>query len=202
MNWSGRGGNGAEVLFVIVGVAVVAVLVVYAPVFLYQAATSGAKEYWWDAGLASAFLVGEESGTLAGVKVQGGLAHRGLHMGLAAEVGRMDLRLELDEEKEPKGTRRTRVGGTYGLLGPAIRVSVPDPRHPGHVFLELLAGTSSRRLTGMMSVARAGLNAEVYERLSLGLSVGALYTHLKETEGLIRKNEFDFLLGVEAGYRF
>jgi hypothetical protein len=196
------GGDAAAVVFVVIGVFVVAALIVYAPIFLYRAATGPEQRYWWDAGLTSTLLTGDDSGTLVGVKLQGGLTEGGVHIGLAGEFGAMDLKLKLRERDAADRTRSNHVGGAYGLVGPAVRFTLENPKHPAHVFLELLAGTSDRRQLRTISVARAGVSVALYERLSLGLSGGAMYTHLRKSEGLVRQNEFGYLMGVEAGYRF
>ena len=69
------------------------------------------------------------------------------------------------------------------------------------MYFELLGGACQDRKMKMISTARMGLNAGIGDRLRFGFSFGAMYTHLRGTEGLIRKSEFNHLMGLEAGYR-
>jgi len=188
------------VIYVAVGVVVVAALVVYGGVYLANVLVGAADyEYWWDVEAHSAWLVGgPEDGALFGVKMATGFVERDVQVGLAAEVGYLDLDAEFGGPEETM-----QLTGVYGLVGPAIRWVVGPHENPAYVSVELLAGTSEHNETRLLSVAKAGVNWGMGDHLRFGLTVGSLYVDLKASEGLIQEHsDFNVLLGAEVGTRF
>lgn len=198
----------AVVLFVIIGVFVVAALIVYAGKYIYDVATSRGKYgYWWEIGPSVSVIEHKnqygfkENGILAGVKVATGFTDRNVQIGLAGEAGLIDANLYYEDKKG-----LLEFEGLYGMAGPAIRLLFYDREkspNPSYLLLELLAGTSEHEEAGLLSLARIGLNWRVKKHLRIGLNIGALYFDLKETESIIKKEDnFRFMGGIGFGYRF
>ncbi|MBN1849801.1 MAG: hypothetical protein JW932_14585 [Deltaproteobacteria bacterium] len=198
----------AVVLFVVIGVFIVAALIVYAGKFIYDVTVgNGVYEYWWE--ISPGFTIIEndtkygfkESGYLAGLKLAAGFTERSIQFGLTGEAGVIDFSLYYEDHKG-----LLELEGIYGMVGPAIRFLFNDDdniKNASYLYLELLGGTSEHEEAGLLSVARMGLNWRIQEHLRFGIHAGSLYFDLKESEGII-ENEDNFRLmgGLEFGYRF
>lgn len=198
----------AAVVFVVIGVVVIAFFVVYAVAYLTNAAVHGEeRDFWWEIG-ARATAMGDddddekemrhvETGVATGLLLAAGPGSKDFQIGLGVEAGYMYLDTVYDEH-----TRLEEPNGMYGMAGPVIRMCWGD-NNPNYFLLELLAGTSSHDEIGIISTARAGLNFGVSEHFRIGLNGGSFYYNLKESENLFQEtDDFMLLFGVEMGYRF
>ena len=191
----------AVVVFVVVGVVVVAALVVYGGVYLTNMALGiGDYEYWWNLETHASWLVGHrDSGTLVGARLSTGFVESGVQVGLAAEAGYLDVDSDLRDKKRPP----VEFKGVYGLIGPAVRWMFGPGEDEGYAYAEVLAGTTEHRESKLLSVARCGVNWSIGSRMRLGLSVGSMYMDLDASEGVVQEGDnFALLLGGNAGIRF
>lgn len=198
----------AVVIFVVIGVFIVAALIVYAGKFIYDIAVGNKKhDYWWE--ISPGFTIIEndtkygyqENGYLAGLKLSTGFTDRRIQFGLTGEAGVMDLNLYFEDKKG-----LLELEGLYGMAGPAIRFLFNDDeqtQNTSYLYLELLAGTSEHEEAGLLSVARLGLNWRIQKHLRFGIHIGSLYFDLKESESIIEEEDnFRLTGGLEFGYRF
>ena len=193
------GGDADVVLFVIVGVVVVAALVIYTVGFLGSMALGiGDYAYWWDLETRTSLLVGgAESGAMVGMKLSSGIAAADAHAGIAVEGGYLDMDVELENSDDV-----VEVAGGYIMAGPAIRWAGRD-ENPAYFFMELLGGTTEHEQVDVMSVARMGFNVGIGSVLRFGGHVGAMYLGLELDEGLIREDDnYSTIIGGEFGIRF
>ncbi|MFC1848622.1 hypothetical protein ACFL27_00295 [candidate division CSSED10-310 bacterium] len=198
-------GDGAGIAFVIIGVFVVVVFVVFAGKYLYHILTNYKKyDHWWELNLAATSLGGreieglQERGTLKGFKFATGFVDRNVHIGLAGELGNLDLSLHLRDHDQ-----LYELDGIYGVIGPAVRVYFDEKTHHVYLYLELLTGTTEPREIKLISLARLGLNFGFTEHIRVGLNVGSFYIDLRETEGLFRRDsDFSYIGGFDVGFRF
>lgn len=199
-NVRGGNGDGAKIILVVIGVVIVAVLVVYAGKFLYDIVTEERNyDYWIDTTLSSIFFStkgSENYGGMNGVKLAAGFKENAVRIGVAAEVGTFDFQMLARE-----GDSRTEYDGSYMMAGPHIRLNV-EGKKPFFVYLELLGGSGSHKSVDTLALGRAGFNM-VFGQVSLGLSTGAIYVGLKETEGIVQNvDNYETISGFEIGYSF
>jgi len=193
-------GDEAVVIFVIVGLVVVAALVVYAPAYIYDVLVNHEEvEYWWDVGTHyTRLLSNNRSGYMTAMKFASGFTSKGVQVGLAGEIGY--IRVDADPGSEKMA--RT-LDGSYWLIGPAIRWLMNEERNPDFPYVELLAGTAEEGDIGVLSVARAGYNWGVNDHLRMGLSIGSVYLNLDADGSLIQDDErFSVVYGAELAFRF
>ena len=198
----------AVVLFVLIGVFVVAALIVYAGKFIYDVATNAGKyTYWWELGPNLSVIENDhkhgfkEDGILAGLRIATGFTDRDVQVGLTGEFGMMDFNLYYEDKKG-----LLELEGFYGMVGPSIRFLFNkdmDDSNSSFLFLEILAGTSEHGEAGVLSTARIGVNWGIKDHGRIGLHFGTLYFDLKETESIIHEEDnFRLMGGMEIGYRF
>lgn len=190
----------AVVVFVVVGVVVVAALVVYGGVYLVNMATgSGDYDYWYEVQSRAGWLAGSgDSGGLYGARLAVGFEDGGVQVGLGAEVGHLNVKAELESDAPP-----VELEGVYWLVGPVLRWPFGGGASTSDAFAELLGGSTEDDESRFLSVARAGVNLGLGERISLGVSIGSLYTDLKASEGPAREGDnFALLLGAGLGVGF
>lgn len=191
--------DGAVVIFIIIGVATVVAVVVYAGLFLYEVASGGGRyDYWWDVQFRTTALTdGGDRGYIAGLKVSSGFENRKARVGLVLEGGYLDALIRSDDAEIAL------VGG-FMMAGAGVRWPFGRSTfNPSFFGLELLAGTSGDEDVKLMSAARANVSFGVGARTRLGLSLGALYLGLDAGDGLIKDiDNFTTLAGIETGYRF
>lgn len=193
--------DGAIVIFVIIGVAVVLTVVVYAAAFLYDAVTgAGETRRWWDMEGTASFLTSSgNSGFMGGARLSAGLERNDAKVGLVIDGGYLNARIRTQDSAQTFD-----VSGGYAMAGAGVRWRL-DSRvdNPSCFGLELLAGTASDEQVDLMSEARATLTFGLGSRMRLGVSLGALYLGLKAKDGLLGDvNDFSTLLGLHSGIRF
>lgn len=208
-DFSGGNGDAAAILFVVVGVVVVAVLVVYAIKSLVSIASGKKHHQSWELTLQSNVLAADrgEHGRFHGAKLGAGyIADKYLYLGLVGELGYMDIDLEVEKENRPT---RLQLAGSYWMMGAAIRLGRFYDTQRGvlsaanYFFMEFMGGTSEYAATDIIGSAKLGGNFKVSDHLRLGFSVGSRYIGLNEDDGFVNSNNnywSDF--GVDIGYRF
>ncbi len=205
---NGKGGEIAAVLFVFIGVVVVAVLVVYAVKYILDVLTNGDHDYWWDLTLQQDSLStshGEHGDFFAGKLASGYIANSILYIGLVGELGYMDIKLKVERTS---GDDILDLAGAYWLLGGALRLGNFAEVREGasganYFFMEVMGGTSEFSETDIIGSAKLGFNYEPAQRLRLGVHVGARYIGLNEKAGFVNgDNSYWLTYGVDAGWRF
>jgi hypothetical protein len=188
--------EGLVVVLVIVGMIMVAALVFYAGVYLYDL-TTGKFELpsWWEIRANLDFVSGDKlNGTMSGVRFKTGLSDKKANLGLVIEGGYYDLDVEND------GVMEERAGG-YWLAGPSIELVSRD--NPVSLGFEFLGGHSLHSKIGVMSTMKLAFNIKASESIVIGIHFGGLYTDLKNTSGLIdRLDEYSWSYGLDMGGRF
>jgi len=197
-DWTTR--DAAVVIFVIIGVAVVVTVIVYAGVYLYEMVTgTGDYGHWWHVQARIETVSGGSSrGQLAGVKLAGGFDRGDTRTGLRLEAGYLNLHIRTEGREQ-----RVRTEGAYLMAGAGLQWLFGDPRNPSSLGLELLAGTADAAGVDILSVARASLDFGIGSHGRFGLSFGTLLVGLDPEEGFVGKhNQFIPILGLETGFRF
>lgn len=207
----GSGKGGAVILFVVIGLFVVAFVVVASAAIVYEMVVEG-KDYPGFSSLDIGFsyfnyeedtgdgLETVEGGATMALKADFGITKPGRWgVGLGAEIGNMSGVLSV------AGGESYNLTGVYGLVGPVLQFA------RGIIQAELLAGTNTQREVGLMSVARLRVRiplggsgqAATFGGPYLGLSWGAIFINLKEELGVIQdKGKFNMLWGINLGYAF
>jgi hypothetical protein len=201
VNTDWGGGDAAVVLYVLIGVVVVAAFIVYAVDYVYRLAVHPEDiSYWWSLDLHSTWLAGgSEDGFFVGSKLSTGIIQEAARAGLSIEVGYFDVNVDI-----AGAPSELEVDGAYGMLGPHIRWTWNRARrNPSHFVVELLTGVTSSTDIDIVSVARAGVSLGVGEQGRLGLNIGTMYLDMELDEGLIRDDDdFSLVVGTEVGFRF
>ena len=204
----GNADEAAIILFVVVGIVVVAVLVVYAIKGLISAISAEDKHYSWSLGLQSDLLATDkgEHGRFFGIKLSTGyIAEKALYIGLAGELGFMDINLDV---AQGKSTTRLRLAGNYWMLGAEMRLGNFSQAQDGisnanYMFLEFMGGTSEYAATDVIGSAKLGWNFRLFDSARMGLNVGSRYIGLNEDEGFVNSRDNYWLnYGMELEYRF
>jgi len=193
------GGDADVVLFVVIGVVVVAALVIYTVGYLGSVALgTGDYDYWWDLETGTSFLVGgAENGVMVSLKLSSGIVAADAHAGIAVEGGYLDMEVALEGSDDSVD-----LEGGYIMGGPAIRWAEGDA-NPSYISMELLGGTTEHEQVDVMSIARLGVSLGIGPAFRLGFHIGAMYLGLELDEGLVREDDnFTTILGGEVGVRF
>lgn len=198
-SWSGD--DGAIVILVVVGAVVVLSVVVYAGAYVYQALTGyGDVDYWWDLEGHASILFGNHSdGTMAGVRLNSGLAGSDARVGLVLDAGVLQ-----NEITPPRGLVPVDIDGAYAMAGAGIRWNLGGYKeNPTYLGAELLAGATTDEAVDLISSARFVISMGMNKHLRLGFSLGALYTSLEADQGLLNDiDEFSTQTGLHVGVRF
>ena len=197
---SGSSDDAAVIIFIAIAVFAVVALAFYAGKFIYDVASKKGDRYgyWFETSfISSAIMSNVEEGSLFGIKVTTGFKDASTHVGLAVDMGSLDVKLDLENKEE------LAVKGGYVVIGPTIRWHFSTHQESTYYHIDLLAGTTEHKEVGVLSVARTGFNFAIYKNLRSGISIGSMLLNLKESEGLIRKdNNFNMIGSIEFGYRF
>lgn len=205
----GGSGDGAQVLFIVIGMVVIAALIVYAAKYIVDVLNDYEQyDYWWDIATQFTSLDGDagEHANFSALKIASGfVVNDRVRLGLAGELGNMDMDLILNKRTTPK---RLALSGTYWLLGAAVHFnlftqSIRCPEDAHYMFLEFLGGTSEHTETDVLGAARLGFNFAITKHLRWGIHYGAMYIGLNEDEGFANDGDNYFnTYGFEFGYRF
>lgn len=206
----------AVVVFVVIGVFVVAALFVGVGIIAYDMIVNHRKySPWYDLALAETPVV-SHSGTqmqaydwanLVGVRFSAGLERPNFGVGLTFDAGYLHLGLN---DKYDAG-RELHQNGSYAMLGPQLRFALGGNIDDHYFFGELLAGRATLDEVDLISAARigyrGGFSTSSCDRCFWGVNLGSLYLGLKPRDGVLlkdgtRNNTFLLFLGMELGYQF
>lgn len=189
------------IFVVLIGVIVVAALIAYSLSYLAIAAYCGVDTFSsWQVGVSYLALIDRSStqvrqGLLAGVRGSAGWSLPFGSMNLAAEVGHLDMRLDVLELKHSDHIR-----APYFLIGPKFFFG--SERGSG-IGLEILTGTSLHRDIGVMSTLRLGFELALTPDVLMGFNIGALLLDMKTYHGfLTSQDQWNYLYGLSLTHRF
>ena len=191
----------AVVIFVVVGVIVVAAAIVYAGFFIGSmlAGNWAEVEGWGEVCLNGSFFSGEDrSGGMYGLRFAGGFSTDTADAGLAAEVGSINGRIATRESGESVD-----ISTAYGIIGPTIRWVFDEEGNPISIDLDLLTGVAGDDNLDLLSRASVGVSWGIGSHWRLGFGIGAMYLKVKRSEGLVNTDsDFNLVGGLQTGVRF
>lgn len=208
-------GNGdhtlAMVLFVLLGVVVVAVFIVGGAVFLVDKIIHNKRiPYWREFAFAYTYADNSihpafedalsRSTQLAALQFSAGLRGKYLGIGLNTEWGYLDMGFR----SITNGLEVLRLQAFYGMAGPLVRLG---PTGGFHVDMDFLSGFTSTESLGWLGKAKMTAKLPLGNRLVFGAHLGSLYSGLEPLEGTFIQNyqlnrQFSLLAGAQLGVRF
>lgn len=195
---NGSSGDGAAVLFVIVGTVVVVVWALYVFKYLYDVSVGNAPCGHWNelTVVSSAAATGEaQHARFGGLRFATGFREGILDVGIGFELGKTDILLSEVGVLELKGR--------YWLLGPVLRWRLSQGGNPSYFQMNFVAGTTEHDEVGRLAKASLGLLLGIGDSMQLGLNWGALNINLNGDQGIItERSQYHYLYGVSMGFRF
>lgn len=189
----------ALIIFAVVGIVVIVAWIPYFAGVTYQLIKGEKDSFQLNHLVSGQFtqLTTDRDGILAGGRYSlfvNPVNDRGaVSYGLSFESGYYE-----SQEKNKNGKRELNHGA-YWMTGPTILAG------EGSLFgkIDLLAGSSFDRNLGLISKAEASLNWLFDSGLTLGASIGGLYFHVKDRNGILKhENDLGFTYGVVSGFSF
>ncbi|MDH5178148.1 MAG: hypothetical protein OEZ39_01920 [Gammaproteobacteria bacterium] len=207
---SGGSDDSAKLMFILIGVVIIAVLIIYVGKFINEIANNAREVcYWWHLNTFYNTLttLPNQHGNFSGLKLSVGVvADATAEFGLSAELGELDLDLIYNRESLPS---RITTRGSYWLAGPTIRWNIEytdnltQSRNKSQVYLELLGGTAEDKTIKILGIARLGFNVGLGKNARLGFNYGAFYLGLNEDQGPANDGtNYWEMFGMELGYQF
>jgi hypothetical protein len=191
-------GNDNAVVFVIVGAVVLVVWTLYAVKYLYDVAAGiGSCGRWSEFVLSTSAISADsrEHAQFAGLRYLTGFRDGATDVGIAAEVGYVDMFLAEVDSLE--------LRGAYWMIGPLVRWHLSDAAEPTYFQMEFLAGSTEHREMGLLAQAKAGFSFGFASGFRLGVSLGTMNVNLHDTEGILSdESRYYSLFGLDFGYRF
>jgi len=191
-------GNGAVIVFVIIGTILVVVWALYVFKYLYDLAT-GFKpcEAWYEFTFSSSTISStqDEHMDFNGLRFMTGFRDNNTDVGIAAEFGNADILLtEIESLK---------LNGYYWMLGPMLRWRLSSGINPHYFRMNFMGGTTEHDETGVIAKATLGLRFGIGKYIHIGFSWGAMNINLSEDQGIItERDQYHYLYGVNTGFRF
>lgn len=203
----------ALIVFAVVGLVMVVAWLPYFPVFLYKSIKD--KENFEHQHLVSLnyVLSGKYGNESEGEEFRYGSFLSGRYsyfikekdtdpwvtLGIGAEAGYYRFK---DRNRGQNKVQQSE--GAYWLMGPSLVFGdLEESVNPFFAKLDLLAGTSFDSDLGLVSRAEFSVNGKIYQGLSLGLGVGALYIKLKNNQGIVsRSNDLSLIFSSHLNYSF
>ncbi len=198
MHSSGSSGDGAAVLFVIVGTVVVIVWSLYVFKYLYDVSLGNAPCGRWNevAVVSSSASTGEaQHARFNGLRYSTGVRDGSMDVGISLELGETDILLSEVGVLELKGR--------YWLLGPVLRWRLSQGINPSYFQTNFVAGSTEHDEVGLLAKASLGFLFGLGDSLQLGLNWGAMNIDLNENEGVItQRDQYHYFYGINMGFRF
>lgn len=197
-----RGGGKNDPLamvFVIIGFVVVFAFIAYSVHFLYRWLAHGYHlEGWVEYGAGAwGFSNGTEFGGMRALRFGLGMKGTGFSWGLGGEFGRIEATVTHEVEGLAE---EVHLSGSYIIVGP--RLDYRTDWGPS-LTLEMLSGDSAAEEVNTITKAMLGLRWALRNGAYIGASTGSLMVSLEKDLGYIRhKNPYNWLSGLEAGWRF
>ena len=192
------GGEGAAVVFVIVGAVVILVWALYVFKYIYDLA-AGFRPCgrWSELGFVSSSIssTGIQHIAFDGVRYMTGFRDGNTDVGIAVELGHSDILLT--------EVTALQLQGRYWFLGPVLRWRLSRSNNPHYFQMNFMGGSTEHDEIGVIAKASLGLRFGLGDHLHLGLSWGAMNVELNNDQGIISdRDQYHYLYGVSAGFRF
>jgi len=196
-NVSGGNGDGAVVLFVIVGAVVVVVWTLYLFKYLYDVSVGYQPCRWYEMGFSSTAISTDtlQHAYFNGITFQTGAQDGVTEFGLSGEVGNADIRLIDNGILD--------MQGLYWLVGPTLRWRLSRGENPHYFQMQFMAGSTENAAMGVLAKADLSFHLALSDWMNLGLSWGAMNMNLHENDGIItNRDQYFYLYSISAGFRF
>lgn len=194
---SGGNGDGAALVFVIVGTVLVVVWALYVFKFLYDVATGFKPCYWSELTLSSSRISSnsDDYADFKGINYMTGFRNGATEVGISIELGHSDIQL-------PQLLNQ-RLKGSYLFLGPLLRWRMSASKNPHYFSMNFLAGSTEHDEMGTIAKASLGLQFGLGTSTHLGFSWGAMSIDVKDSQGILQdRNEYFYLYGMNFGFKF
>ncbi|MCK5639533.1 MAG: hypothetical protein KAJ19_02005 [Gammaproteobacteria bacterium] len=195
---SGDSGDGAAVIYVIVGTVLVFVWTLYVFKYLYDVATGFAPCDPWREFTATSSRISTsrfERADFYGLKYLAGFRDGITKVGFSIELGEADIFL-------PQLINR-RLQGTYWMLGPLLRWRISPGNNPHYFDMSFVGGSTNHNETGLIAKATLGMQFGLSDKMHLGVNWGAMNIDIKESQGLFNAGrKYYYQLGTNFGIRF
>jgi len=198
-------GKDCDVILIIVGVVIVAVLVVSVANLLKIIITNDKDlDKWFKMGMTGSRFNYENSNnqnehiaSLVGVTISSGFIEDDIGLGVIAEIG--NLRFDKEEEKKYPNS----INGSYGMIGTTFKYFIDNNRNMD-LHIDVMAGMSSLPLTKIIGLSRIGLTFNLAETIFMDFNYGFNYLDInKLTDSYIEENRnYNQTLGINFGYIF
>lgn len=195
---NGSSGEGAAVVFVIVGTVVVVVWALYVFKYLYDVSLGNAPCGRWHELTVVKSIASSGEGQHArfdGLRYSTGFRDGSLDVGIGFELGQTDILLSEVGVLELKGR--------YWLLGPILRWRLSQGINPSYFQMNFVAGSTEHDEVGLLAKASLGLLFGIGDSMQLGLNWGAMNINLDENQGIIsERSQYHYLYGINVGFKF
>jgi len=191
-------GDGAVIVFVIIGTILVVVWALYVFKYLYDL-SSGFKpcEAWYEFAFTASSIsrTKDEHIDFNGLRFMTGFRDNNTDIGIAVELGNADILLtEIESLK---------LNGYYWMLGPMLRWRLSTGYNPHYFQMNFMGGTTEHDEIGVIAKATLGFRFGIGKYAHIGFSWGAMNINLNEDQGIIReRDQYHYLYGVNTGFRF
>ena len=195
---NGSGGDGAVIVFVIIGAIVIVVWALYVFKYLYDLSTGFVPcEYWYQLTYTSSSISDdlETHFNMDGLRFTTGFRDDGTDVGIALEMGHADILLT--EQQSLK------LDGFYWMLGPTLQWRLSTGYNPHNIYMNFMGGTTEHDEIGVIAKASVGLQFGLGKHFHLGFNFGAMNINLNDNQAILTdRDQFHFLYGVNSGFRF
>lgn len=195
---NGSSGDGAAVVFVIVGTVVVVVWALYVFKYLYDVSVGATPCGGWNE--LTALTAVSSSATAQHLRFEGlryatGFRADALDVGLSFELGQADILL--------KEAGTLDLQGRYWLLGPMLRWRLSQDANPSYFQMDFVAGSTEHDAVGLLAKASMGLLFGIGDALQFGLNWGVVKINLDENQGIISdRNQYHYVYSASFGFKF
>lgn len=195
---NGSSGDGAAVVFVIVGTVVVVVWALYVFKYLYDVSVGATPCGGWNeltALTAASSSAAAQHLRFEGLRYATGFRADTLDVGLSFELGQADILL--------KEVGTLELQGRYWLLGPMLRWRLSQDANPSYFQMDFVAGSTEHDAVGLLAKASMGLLFGIGDALQFGLNWGVVKINLDENQGIISdRNQYHYVYSASFGFKF
>jgi len=193
-----KNGDGAVIVFVIIGTILVVVWALYVFKYLYDL-SSGFKpcETWYELTFTNSLIshTKDEHIDFNGLRFMTGFRDSNTDVGIAVELGNADILLT--------ETESLKLNGYYWMLGPMLRWRLSTGYNPHYFKMNFMGGTTEHDEIGVIAKATLGFQFGISKYAHIGFSWGAMNINLNEDQGIIlERDQYHYLYGVNTGFKF
>jgi hypothetical protein len=192
------GGEGAAIVFVIVGAVVIVVWALYVVKYLYDLAVGFQPcGRWSELTLVSSTISASDLQHIDfdGARFMTGFRDGNMDVGIALELGHVDLLLTEASSLALKGS--------YWLLGPMLRWRLSSGSNPHYFQMNFMGGSTEHDEVGVLARASLGFRLGLGDHVHVGVSWGAMNVRLNNDQGIISdRDQYHYLYGINAGFGF